>query len=40
MELSTRMSGEVPRYWELVVSGEAPGVDYGAVFLLPIYAAG
>jgi hypothetical protein len=27
-----------PRYWELRVEGETPGVDYGATFLVPIYA--
>jgi hypothetical protein len=27
-----------PRYWELEVTGEAPGIDYGGCFLVPIYA--
>lgn len=27
-----------PRYWELEVTGEAPGIDYGGSFLVPIYA--
>lgn len=31
--------GERPaRYWELEISGEAPGIDYGGTFLVPIYA--
>jgi hypothetical protein len=31
-------AGEYPRYWELVVSANLPGIDYEGVFLLPIYA--
>lgn len=27
-----------PVYWELEVKAEAPGVDYGATFLVPVYA--
>lgn len=33
----TNLAERPPRYWELEVIAEAPGVDYGAVFLLPIY---
>lgn len=32
------LAGRPPRYWELAVEGDAPGVDYGASFLVPIYA--
>lgn len=27
-----------PRYWELAVTAETPGLDFGATFLLPVYA--
>lgn len=27
-----------PRYWELSVEGQAPGIDYEATFLVPIYS--
>ena len=27
-----------PRYWELEVNAAMPGVDYRAVFLVPVYA--
>jgi len=36
--LSSALSGDLPRYWELIVEGEAPGVDYRAAFLVPVYA--
>ena len=32
------LSERPARYWELEVSGEAPGIDYGGSFLVPIYA--
>ena len=32
------LSERPARYWELEVSGEAPGIDYGGTFLVPIYA--
>lgn len=34
---STTLAIATPRYWELEVEGEAPGVDFGARFLLPVY---
>ena len=34
---STELPIVTPRYWELEVTGEAPGVDFGAQFLLPVY---
>ncbi len=37
-ELSTSLSADEPRYWELEVKAETPGLDYKAVFLLPVYA--
>jgi hypothetical protein len=33
----TRMSERPPRYWELEITADVPGVDYKAVFLLPVY---
>jgi hypothetical protein len=36
-ELRTRLSERPPQYWELVVDGERPGVDYHKRFLLPVY---
>lgn len=35
---STELAIATPRYWELEVTGEAPGVDFGAKFLVPVYA--
>jgi hypothetical protein len=35
---STELPIVTPRYWELEVTGEAPGVDFGARFLVPVYA--
>jgi hypothetical protein len=31
---------DLPTYWELEVEGEAPGLDYGMRFLLPVYERG
>jgi hypothetical protein len=36
--LVTLLSGLPPRYWVLEVHGDAPGLDYRASFLLPVYA--
>jgi hypothetical protein len=36
----TALSERPPRYWELVVAIEAPGVDYAGTFLVPIYEDG
>jgi hypothetical protein len=33
----TRLAEPPPRYWELELSAETPGVDYGARFLVPVY---
>ncbi len=33
----TALQQRPPRYWELVVTAETPGVDYAATFLVPIY---
>ncbi len=35
---STELAIVTARYWELEVTGEAPGVDFGARFLIPVYA--
>jgi hypothetical protein len=34
----TRFSSPYPEYWELLVTADLPGPDYGAVFLVPVYA--
>ncbi|MBF5045199.1 hypothetical protein FGE12_22535 [Aggregicoccus sp. 17bor-14] len=36
-ELATCLSAEAPRYWELECRAARPGVDYRAVFLVPVY---
>jgi hypothetical protein len=36
--LGTDLSATPPRYWELSVKGEAPGVDFASTFLVPVYA--
>ena len=33
----TRLSAQPPRYWELELAAETPGVDFGARFLVPVY---
>ncbi|MDX1683056.1 MAG: hypothetical protein R3336_08050 [Phycisphaeraceae bacterium] len=35
--LSTDMFASRPRYWEVVVNAETPGIDYGATFHVPVY---
>jgi len=37
-QLSTRLLEAPPRYWHLEVRGDAPGTDYHAQFLLPVYS--
>lgn len=37
-EFTTRLADRPPVYWELEASAETPGVDYHAVFLIPVYA--
>ena len=34
----TRLSDRPPRYWELEVAANTPGLDLQARFLLPVYA--
>lgn len=36
-DLSTVLSERPPRYWELTIHVDMPGVDYDVTFLLPIY---
>ncbi len=36
-DYETRLSGLPPRYWELSVKAEAPGQDFAADFLVPVY---
>jgi hypothetical protein len=36
-ELTTCLTAEAPRYWELECRAARPGVDYRAVFLVPVY---
>lgn len=35
----TRLSERPPRYWELELLAETPGIDFRAFFLLPVYNA-
>jgi hypothetical protein len=35
----TRLSERPPRYWELEVLAETPGIDFNAFFFLPVYKA-
>ena len=35
--IETRLSERPPRYWELELLAEAPGIDFMAFFLLPVY---
>lgn len=37
-DLSTQLAERPPRYWELELEGEDPGLGYGATFLVPVYA--
>ena len=37
LALPTRLRERPPRYWEVDVRGEAPGIDYRARFLVPVY---
>ena len=36
-ELATCLTAEAPRYWELECRAARPGLDYRAVFLVPVY---
>ncbi len=37
LALGTRLAARPPRYWEIEVRAEGPGVDYAATFLVPVY---
>jgi len=37
--LGTDLSATPPRYWELSADADAPGVEYAATFLVPVYAS-
>jgi hypothetical protein len=37
LPIGTRLAARPPRYWELEVRSEGPGVDYAATFLVPVY---
>jgi len=37
-DLTTRLDQHIPRYWQLEVIGDTPGVQYHRHFLLPVYA--
>ncbi len=37
LPIGTRLATRPPRYWELEVRSEGPGVDYAATFLVPVY---
>ena len=34
---ATALSDDPPRYWELSLHADRPGVDFGATFLVPVY---
>jgi hypothetical protein len=36
--LATALAENPPRYWEIAVASAVPGVDFGATFLVPVYA--
>lgn len=35
--VGTALSEDPPRYWELSLHADLPGVDFGATFLVPVY---
>ena len=37
-DYGTWLSESPPAYWEIEMKGEAPGIDFGARFLVPVYA--
>jgi hypothetical protein len=39
-EYQTRLRDIPPRYWELEVAADTPGIDYKATFLVPVYKSG
>ena len=36
---TSHLAADQPRYWELEVTCERPGIDFCARFLVPVYAA-
>jgi len=38
LDLPTTLASRPPRYWQVDVRGEAPGIDFAARFLVPVYA--
>lgn len=34
---ATKLAERPPRYWEVEMKAETPGVDFGALFLVPVY---
>ncbi len=38
-DLETQLNRQPPRYWEVEVKSETPGVDFAATFLVPVYSA-
>lgn len=36
-DYETRLSTRPPRYWELMVKADKPGLDFNVTFLLPVY---
>ncbi|MCP4897127.1 MAG: hypothetical protein GY906_09160, partial [bacterium] len=37
--LPTRLSNRPPRYWEIEIHADTPGIDYHGTFLVPVYEA-
>ncbi len=37
-DLGTDLVSAAPRRWEIRVRGAAPGIDFDATFLVPVYA--
>jgi hypothetical protein len=35
--VGTALAADPPRYWELTLSADLPGIDFGATFLVPVY---
>lgn len=36
-EYETKLSAAEPRYWEVEIEADTPGVDFSALFLVPVY---
>ena len=39
-DYGTSLTGDSPRYWEIEMKGQAPGIDFASSFLVPVYARG